>query len=76
MINTNKIKGRMAELQITQKDIAGSLELAQSTINQKINNVRPMILDEAEKISRLLKIDEKDFAVYFFYKESCTVQNK
>ena len=42
MINTNKIKGRMAELQITQKDVANSLGLAQPTINQKINNIRPM----------------------------------
>lgn len=54
MINTNKIKGRMAESQITQKDIANSLGLAQPTVNQKINNVRPMDLNEAEKLSDLL----------------------
>lgn len=54
MINTNKIKGRMAELQITQKDVANSLGLAQPTVNQKINNIRPMDLDEAEKLSDLL----------------------
>ncbi len=74
MINTNKIKGRMAELQMTQKDIANSLGLAQSTVNQKINNVRPMDLDEAEKLSDLLHIQSKEFETYFFYKESCAVQ--
>lgn len=75
MINTKKIKGRMAELQITQKDIANSLGLAQPTINQKINNIRPMDLNEAEKISILLDIRKEDFATYFFYRECCTAQN-
>lgn len=75
MINTNKIKGRMAELQITQKDVANSLGLAQPTINQKINNIRPMDLNEAEKLSDLLHIKPEDFAVYFFYRGSCVVQN-
>lgn len=74
MINTNKIKGRMAELQLTQKDVAASLGLAQPTINQKINNIRPTDLDEAEKLAELLKIPEEDFAIYFFYKESCIMQ--
>lgn len=76
MINTNKIKGRMAELQITQKDVAVSLGLAQPTVNQKINNIRPMDLSEAEQLSDLLHIKPEDFAVYFFYRGSCTVQNR
>lgn len=74
MINTNKVKGRMAELQLTQKDVANSLGLAQPTVNQKINNIRPMDLNEAEKLSDLLKIPPEDFAVYFFCKECCTMQ--
>ena len=64
----------MAELQITQKDVAVSLGLAQPTVNQKINNIRPMDLNEAEKLSDLLRIKPEDFAVYFFYKGCCTVQ--
>ena len=75
MINTNKIKGRMAELQLTQKDIARSLGIAQPTANQKINNIRPMDLNEAEKLSNLLKISPEDFGTYFFYNESCIVQH-
>lgn len=66
MINTSKIKGKMAELQLTQKDVAKFLGLAQPTVNQKINNLRPMTLDEAEKLSSLLKIDESMFGKYFF----------
>lgn len=74
MINTNKIKGRMSEMQLTQKDIAEQMGLAQPTVNQKINNIRPMDLNEAEKLSDILKIPEEEFTTYFFYKGSCAVQ--
>lgn len=66
MININKIKGRLRELGLTQKDVATALNIAQPTANQKINNVRPLDLDEAEKLSILLKIEDKDFSEYFF----------
>lgn len=74
MINTNKIKGRMAEMQLTQKDVAVSLGLAQPTINQKINNIRPMDLNEAEKLSNLLNIPPEEFSSYFFYDYCCVMQ--
>lgn len=64
----------MAELQLTQKDVAESLGLAQPTVNQKINNIRPMDLDEAEKLSDLLNISPEEFSVYFFYKGCCAAQ--
>lgn len=66
MINTSKIKGRLAELGLTQKDVADALQIAQPTANQKINNIRPMDLDEAEKLSILLKISPEEFQTYFF----------
>lgn len=66
MVNTNKIKGRMKELEITQADVAKCLKIAQPTANQKINNIRPFDLDEAEKLSDLLKIESGDFGSYFF----------
>lgn len=75
MINTSKIKGRMAEMQITQKDVAKELRIAQPTANQKINNIRPMDLEEAEKLSKMLEIPPEEFAIYFFYKESCIEQH-
>lgn len=68
MINTNKIKGRMAELELTQKDIAKMLNIAQATANQKINNVRPLTLVEAEKLCEILKISPSEFNIYFFAK--------
>jgi len=66
MVNTNKIRGRIVELGMTNKDIAYALELALPTVSQKINNVRPMSLDEAEKIGKLLGIKSEEFTTYFF----------
>lgn len=76
MINTLKIKGRMVELGITQKDLAKELGIATPTVSQKINNARSMKLEEAEKISVLLKINETQFSRYFFYNPCCTMQQE
>lgn len=66
MINTLKIKAKMVEFDITQKKLAEELRLSQSTINLKLNNSRAMYLEEAEKISVLLKIPSNEFSDYFF----------
>ncbi len=66
MLNTNKIKGRLAELGLTQKDVAKALGIAQPTANQKINNIRSVDLEEAEKLFILLKLSPDDFQTYFF----------
>lgn len=66
MINTRKIKGRLAELGLTQRDVSKTLGIAQSTVNQKINNNRPMNLDEAEQLAKILKLDTGEFGNYFF----------
>lgn len=66
MINSNKLKGRMVELGITQKDMAKYLGIATPTVSQKINNIRSMDLVEAEKIATMLKITEEEFGEYFF----------
>lgn len=67
MINTKAIKLRMEELSLNQTQIAVDLGIAQSTLNQKINNTRPMFLDEVEKLQSLLKISDSEFSNYFFY---------
>lgn len=66
MINTFKVKARLLELRLTQKDVAKALEIAQPTANQKINNIRPMDLSEAEKLAKLLLLGPEDFQLYFF----------
>lgn len=66
MVNTNKLKGRMKELEITQADVAKGLGIAQPTANQKLNNIRSFDLEEAEKLSAMLHIETGDFGTYFF----------
>lgn len=66
MLNSRKILGRMRELGITQKCVSDHLGLAASTVSQKINGVRPMSLDEAEKLAALIQIRPSEFGTYFF----------
>lgn len=66
MPNTDKIKARMEELSITQTQLARELGVATPTICQKINNIRPFSLEEAEKVAEVLKIKDRDFGSYFF----------
>ncbi|EES49267.1 helix-turn-helix domain-containing protein [Clostridium botulinum] len=66
MVNTLKIKARMIELGFNQKDVAEVLGIAPSTVSQKINNIRPMYLKEADLLADLLKIDTMQFGKYFF----------
>ncbi len=66
MLNIAKVRGRMAELKLSQKDVAEALGIAVSTASQKLNRVRPMDLDEAEKLATLLKLEDNQFGEYFF----------
>lgn len=56
----------MKELEITQSSAAKHLGIAESTFNLKINNNRLLKLNEAKKLSLLLKINPADFDEYFF----------
>ena len=66
MLNVDKVRGRMAEMRLTQKDVANALGIAVPTASQKLNRVRPMDLDEAEKLANLLHLDDWNFGEYFF----------
>ena len=66
MLNTRKVRGRLAELGLTQKDVAKTLGIATSTASQKINRLRPLYLDEAEKLAMLLQLNDSEFGEYFF----------
>lgn len=67
MVNTALIKQKMSELQITQKGLATYLGLKAPTVSQKINNLRPISLDEAEIIASVLGITTEDFTSYFLW---------
>lgn len=62
-INTNRLKGRIKELGLTR--IAKALNLSTSTVNLKLNGLRPMSLDEAEMVEVVLHISNENFGRYF-----------
>ncbi|WP_342432639.1 helix-turn-helix transcriptional regulator [Neobacillus sp. FSL H8-0543] len=66
MINTLKVKSRLVELGLNQKDVAKKLGLSLPTVSQKINNKRPMHLNEVMELANLLMIDETKLVTYFF----------
>lgn len=67
MVNTNKVKARIVELGKNQGDVAKHLGLAQPTFSQKINNLRPLDLDEALTLAKFLSIPVQEYGTYFFY---------
>lgn len=69
MINAQKLKDRIRNHGFRQEDVARQLGLKQSSFNQKINNVRPMFLSEAEKIAEILNISDAEFGRYFFNRD-------
>ena len=69
MLSSEKLKARMKEKGITQKQIADVLGVAPPTISQKLNGIRPMDLNEAKTIADELEIDSADFGIYFFASE-------
>lgn len=66
MHNIRKIKARLVELGLTQKDVAKALSVAPATASQKLNGIRPLYLEEAEKLSGLLELPASEFGSYFF----------
>lgn len=66
MLNVRKVRGRLAELGLTQKDVAKALGIAAPTASQKLNCVRPLNLTEAEQLAELLQISDSQFGEYFF----------
>lgn len=75
MLNTLKLKGRMIECQVTQRDLASTLNLAPATVSLKINGFRPMNLIEAAKVAKKLNIKSEDLSEYFFSQKNCAEQN-
>lgn len=65
-----QVKSRLKRMGKTQDQLAEYLGLAVSTMNQKLNGVRPLGLYEAEKVAKYLEIPDQKFATYFFNRDS------
>lgn len=69
MVNSQRIKERMKAIGITQAELAARIGIKAPTMNQKINNVRPMYLHEVEIVAEVLDIGPNLLFSYFFWHE-------
>lgn len=76
MVNSKLLKLRAKNMGVRQLDLAEALGIKQSSVNLKINNQRPMTVDEAEIIAELLNISDEMFGVYFFSHTRKTIRVK
>ena len=75
MINSKALRTLMIDQSVTYDQLADLLGLSPVTIRQKIYNVRPMKLSEAEKIQSALHIPDVAFAQIFFMSKSHSATN-
>ncbi len=66
MLNSNKIRGRIVELGLSQDAVAKELGIAQATFSLKISGKRRMSVEECHKLKQVLKIEDCDVCDYFF----------
>ena len=66
MLNVNKLRGAMAEANVTQKDIAALLKKSENTISNRFNGIGAFDIDEAERICELVGITDNDRKVEIF----------
>jgi len=56
----NKIKGRMRELNITQKELSKKVGITEASLNRKLNRKNEFKLSEIIKIAETLNIEPID----------------
>lgn len=66
MLNTSKIRERMVQLEISDKEVAAALDLSIAVTVKKLNNISVLNLTEAERLAGLLQISDEAFGDYFF----------
>ncbi|MBE7035381.1 MAG: helix-turn-helix transcriptional regulator [Ruminococcaceae bacterium] len=66
MVNTNKLRGKIAENGLTFKTLAQQLGYSPTTIGRKIKNKTPMTLEEVELFREHLSIPVHQIMEYFF----------
>ena len=65
MVDSDKIKGRMREKRITQKQLAEKLMISQPVLCQRLNNVRKFNIDEIANISLILDLNADEVYIFF-----------
>ncbi len=66
MLNASKIRARMKELEISEKELAEALSMPFSRVMRVLNNISALNLAEALSLGDLLMISDEEFSEYFF----------
>lgn len=66
MIRTEKIRGRMAELNIKVIDLAEALGISRQAMSDKLNGKTNITFSDANTISRKLRLTKEDRENIFF----------
>lgn len=67
--NYSKLRGKIREMGITQKQIAEKIGTGESTISAKLNNKCYFYQPEIAKICDILNIADEEVGLYFFTTE-------
>lgn len=66
--NKNKLRGKMAENEITMTKLAQALNVAEATVRYKMNSDKyEFNLSESVKIKNLLKLADEEYLEIFIY---------
>lgn len=68
MVNTQKLKGRIAEKGYTIQTLAPKVHCSPYTLGQKISNEKSFWLTEVEDLCLILDILEEEFTDFFLQK--------
>ena len=66
MVNTAKLKGRIAEKKTTIQELSKIVGLTPYTLGKQISNKSKMSIDTATRLGIELSIPESDMSEYFF----------
>lgn len=64
-MDAQKLKGKMAERNVTQKDLAHTLNVTENTFSYKLRGKSDFSLSEARKISQRLSLTKYEMVMIF-----------
>lgn len=64
-MDTQKLKGKMAEKNVTQKELAHTLNVTENTFSSKLSGKRDFSLSEVRKISQRLSLTKDEIVTIF-----------
>lgn len=65
MMKYRKLRGRLTEMGMTQKNLADALGITVQTLSAKINGHRDFKLPEVRTVCTVLNIAPSDIAIFF-----------